>query len=131
MRENHYLRILQLLVATLFQQCCEMARLGAVVVVKWSACSFSTKTIRVRIPLKPTVFSVKFVFEMNEDLLKEAAVGHFLVRKSFFDFRQFIYNLPNNLKHLPRCRNFAKSGHTCSQLCFYYVYLMMGSDLRR
>ena len=28
----------------------------AVVVVKWSACSPSTPTIRVRIPLTPTVF---------------------------------------------------------------------------
>ena len=36
---------------------------GAVVVVKWSACSPSFPTIRVRIPLKPTVFSTKYVFE--------------------------------------------------------------------
>ena len=34
--------------------------MGAVVVVKWSECSPSTVTIRVRIPLMPTVFSVKF-----------------------------------------------------------------------
>ena len=38
---------------------------GTVVVVKWSACSPSTLTIQVRIPLKTTVFS-KFVFEKNK-----------------------------------------------------------------
>ena len=32
----------------------------------------STSTIRVRIPLTPTVFSVKFVFEKNENKQKEA-----------------------------------------------------------
>ena len=42
---------------------------GAVVVVKWSACSPSTSTIRVQIPLKPTpFFSVKlFGFEKNKN----------------------------------------------------------------
>ena len=48
-----------------------------VVGVKWSACLPSTPTIRVRIPLKPTVFSVKFVFEKNENKQKEAGVGPF------------------------------------------------------
>ena len=33
--------------------------------------------IRVRIPLKPTVFSIKFVFEKYENKQKEAAVGPF------------------------------------------------------
>ena len=33
--------------------------------------------IRVRILLKPTVFTVKFVFEMNESKQKEAGVGPF------------------------------------------------------
>ena len=47
-------------------------------VVKWSACSPSTPTIRVRIPLKHTVFSVKFVFEKSENKQKEAGVGPFL-----------------------------------------------------
>ena len=47
------------------------------VVVKWSACSPSTPTIRVRIQLTPTVFSVKFVFEKNKNKQKEA---HFLKR---------------------------------------------------
>ena len=51
-----------------------------VVVVKWTACSHSTPTIRVRIPLKPKVFSVKFVLEMNENNQKEACVGPFLKR---------------------------------------------------
>ena len=32
-------------------------------------------TIRVQIPLKPTVFSVKFVFEKNENKQTEAGVG--------------------------------------------------------
>ena len=34
-------------------------------------------TIQVRILLKPTVVSVKFVFEMNENNQKEARVGTF------------------------------------------------------
>ena len=50
----------------------------AVVVVKWSASLLSTLTFRVRIPLKITVFSVKFVFERNENKPKEAGVGPFL-----------------------------------------------------
>ena len=41
----------------------------------------STSTIRVRIPLTPTVFSVKFVFEKNENKQKEAGVGPFLKNK--------------------------------------------------
>ena len=48
------------------------------VVVKWSACSTSISTIRVQILLKPTGFSVKFVFEKNENKQKEAGVGPFL-----------------------------------------------------
>ena len=35
-------------------------------------------TIRVRIPLKPTVYSVKFVFEKIENKPEEAGVGPFL-----------------------------------------------------
>ena len=35
------------------------------VVVKWSVCSPSTPTIRVRILLTPTVSSVKFVFDAS------------------------------------------------------------------
>ena len=42
-----------------------------VAVVKCSACSPSTPTIRVRVPLTPTVFSVKFVFEKNKSKQKE------------------------------------------------------------
>ena len=49
----------------------------AVVVVKWSAYSPFTPMILVRIVLKLTVFSVKFVFEKNENKLKEAGVGPF------------------------------------------------------
>ena len=48
-----------------------------VVVVKWSACSPSTPTIRARILLSSTVFSVKFVFEINENNQKEAGDGPF------------------------------------------------------
>ena len=33
--------------------------------------------IRVWIPLKPTVFSVKFVFEKNKNKQKDAGVGPF------------------------------------------------------
>ena len=42
----------------------------AVVVVKWSACLSSTLTVRVQIPVKSTVFSVKFVFEKNKNKQK-------------------------------------------------------------
>ena len=51
----------------------------AVVVVKWSACSPNYSTIRVRMPLKHTVFSVKFVFEKNENKSKKRPrLAHFL-----------------------------------------------------
>ena len=46
-------------------------------VAKWSVCSPSTLTIRVHIPPTPTVFSVKFVFEKNENKQKEVGVGPF------------------------------------------------------
>ena len=49
----------------------EVKRLGgAVVLVKWSACLPYTPTIRVRIPLKPSVFSLKVVFEKTENKQK-------------------------------------------------------------
>ena len=44
------------------------------VVVKWLASLPSTLTIRVQIPLKPTVFSTKFVFEKNENKQKEPRI---------------------------------------------------------
>ena len=50
---------------------------GAVVVVKWSACSPSFPTIRVRILLMSTEFSVNFVFDKNKNIQKEAGVGPF------------------------------------------------------
>ena len=50
---------------------------STVVVVKWSACSPCTSTIRVRISLTPTFFSVQFVFEKNENKQNEAGVGPF------------------------------------------------------
>ena len=49
-----------------------------VVVVKWSACSPSTLTIRVQIPLKHTVFSAQFVVKRTKINKKEAGVGPFL-----------------------------------------------------
>ena len=51
--------------------------IGAVVVVKWSACSTSTPTIQVRILPTSTVFSVKFVFEKNENKQKRPGLAHF------------------------------------------------------
>ena len=48
----------------------------AVVMVKWSACLPCSLTIRVRIPLKSTVFSVKFMFEENENK-KRPGLAHF------------------------------------------------------
>ena len=51
-------------------------------VVKWSACLPSTPMIRVRILLKPAVFSVKFVFEKKKNKQNEAGVGPFLNKRS-------------------------------------------------
>ena len=55
-----------------------------VVVVKWSACSPSNQTIRVRILLTPTVLSVKFEFEKSLNTQKEARVGPFKKTDSEF-----------------------------------------------
>ena len=57
-------------------------------VVMWSAYFPSTPTIRVRIPLKPTVFSVKCVFETNENKQKRRVLAQkeiylYLLKKSF------------------------------------------------
>ena len=57
------------------------------VVVKWSACSPSTLTIRVPIPLISAVFSVKIVFEKNKNKQKEAGVGPFFLKKNEIDNR--------------------------------------------
>ena len=45
------------------------------VVVKWSACSPSTPNSN---PADVYSFSVKFVFEKNENKQKEAGLAHFL-----------------------------------------------------
>ena len=67
------------------------SKVGAVVVVKWSACSPSTPTIRVRISLKPTVFPVKFVFEKKENKQKDAGVGPLkTITRKFSKFWYFI-----------------------------------------
>ena len=50
-------------------------------VVKLSACSSSTPTTHVRILLKPTVFTVKFVFEKMENKEKEAGIGPFFKKE--------------------------------------------------
>ena len=54
---------------------CNTDRSWAVVVVKWSACSPSLPTIRVRIPLKPTIFSVKLCLKRTKINKKEAGEG--------------------------------------------------------
>ena len=62
-------------------------------VVKRSACSPSTPMIQVQIPLTPTVFSAKFVFEKNKNKQKEAGVGPFIkncLLKSLTEFYLFI-----------------------------------------
>ena len=53
------------------------------VVVKWSACLPSIPTIWVRIPLKPTVNSVKFVFEKRKNEKKRPGWPIFLKKMSF------------------------------------------------
>ena len=50
----------------------------SVVVVKWSTCSPATLTVRVCIPLKPTVYSEQFVFEKNVNKSKKPRVEPFL-----------------------------------------------------
>ena len=46
---------------------------------KWSECSLSTPTIRVRILLKPRVLSVNFVLEKNK---KQKGLAHFFKKSS-------------------------------------------------
>ena len=46
-----------------------------VVGVKWSACLPSTPTIRVRIPLKPNIFSIILCLKRTKINQKEAGVG--------------------------------------------------------
>ena len=46
-------------------------------VVKWSDCLPSVPIMQVRIPLKPTSFSVKFVYEKNKNKQKEDGDGPF------------------------------------------------------
>ena len=53
----------------------------SMVVVPWLACLPSTLTFRVRFPPKPTVYSVKFVFDKNRNEQKGAGVG--LTEKKF------------------------------------------------
>ena len=54
---------------------------AVVVVVKWSACSPSYPTIWVQIPLKHTVFPLKFVLEKYENKQKESSVGPFFEKR--------------------------------------------------
>ena len=54
-----------------------MAHAWAVVVVKWSAFLPSTPTIRVRIPLKSTVFSVILCLKRTKINKKRPGLAHF------------------------------------------------------
>ena len=64
---------------------------GDQVVIKWSACSPSDPMIRVRIPLKPTVFSAKLMFEKNKNKQKEAMVGPFFQKINKLSFYIYIW----------------------------------------
>ena len=55
----------------------------AVAVVKWSACSPSTPTIRVLTSLKSTVFSVILCLKRTKIKQKEARVGLFLEKINY------------------------------------------------
>ena len=58
--------------------------------VKWSAFSPSSSMIRVRIPLKLTVFSLKFVVKKDENKQKEAEFGPF--KHNYFNSRDIYLN---------------------------------------
>ena len=45
------------------------------VVIRWPASLPSIPMIRVQIPLKPTVYFSKILFEMNENRQKDAGIG--------------------------------------------------------
>ena len=63
-------------------------------IVKWSACLPSTLTIRVRILLTLTVFSVKLVFEKNENKQREAGLPIFLKKVQTFQKKHFSKTRP-------------------------------------
>ena len=67
----------------------------AVVVVKWSACSPSTPTFQVRIPLKPTVISIKLCVEKNKNKQKEAGFGPLLDKTALSWFMPFMCSFHN------------------------------------
>ena len=75
---------------------------GAMVVYKWSACLPITPTIRVRIPPKANFFSVKVVFEKNENKQKEDVFGPFF-KKLLWQFLKILgYFKFQHLVTLPR-----------------------------
>ena len=78
----------------------------AMVVVKWSTCLPSTMTNWVRIPIKPTVFSVKFVFEKNKNKLKEARLVNFFKKSNKIHFKNALKNV-SMLKCVLRKQNMA------------------------
>ena len=78
----------------------------AMVVVKWSTCLPSTMTNWVRIPIKPTVFSVKFVFEKNKNKLKEARLVNFFKKSNKIHFK----NALKKRLHVEMCSQEAKYG---------------------
>ena len=76
------------------------------VVVPWLACLPSTLTFRVRFPPKPTVYSVKFVFDKNRNEQKGAGVG--LIEKKFLQTLElsfFIFFIQNmqRVAHASSC----------------------------
>ena len=89
----------------------KFSRGWVVVVVKRSAYQPSTPTTRVRIPLTSTVFSVKFLLEMNENKQKRSGLAHFKVQQRFridrLPNQQNIYFLlrPKLGKGMPRHLN--------------------------
>ena len=71
--------------------------LWAVMVVKWSACSPSTATIRVRIPLKSTVFFSEMLWK-KRNMQKESGDGPFKISSCYFDVFAFYTSLESILR---------------------------------
>ena len=85
----------------------------AVVVVKWSACPPSTPTIRVRIPLKSTIFC-KIVVEKNNNKQKK--------RNGLANLKNL---LPSSVTLLKRVKIF----HFSTEHCFDNFWLTFSVDI--
>ena len=96
----------------------------AVVVVKWSACSPSTPTIRVRI-CWGLQFFCKIVIEKNENKQKEAGVGPFLKILTFIPNRRclslFIELSAANLNSERWWDQLDVKSNICSQVSTYIL----------